>query len=115
MLQEIYSPAAYSHRNPVLFVLVGNGLLEKGYLPAAETMRTLLRNRGRLVGMHDIFKTLARLVGAPADIAKPTAFDILRQEIPADRTCAHANVSRYCNCFGDDARGLFPTMRADAE
>ena len=96
---EIYAPAAQAHRNPVLFVLVGNALMAT--LPG-DTTRRMLRNRGRLVGMYDIWATLAPVVGGPelAALRKPGAVDLLRDEIPEGRSCDDAHVREYCNCFG---------------
>jgi hypothetical protein len=94
---DTYAPAAAAHRNPVLFVLVGNALMAT--LPPDAT-RTMLRNRGRLVGMLDIWATLAAVVGAPAALRKSGAVDLLRDEIPEARSCDDAHVRDYCNCFG---------------
>ena len=94
-----YAPAAAAHRNPVLFVLVGNALMAT--LPPDTTQR-MLRNRGRLVGMFDIWATLASVVGGPdmAALRKPGAVDLLRDVVPEGRTCDDAHVREYCNCFG---------------
>ena len=95
---DTYAPAAAAHRNPVLFVLVGNALLAK--LPPGA-MGTMLRNRGRLIVMHDIFATLAAVVGAPRARTVPGSVDLLREEVPPGRSCDDAHVKDYCNCFGD--------------
>jgi hypothetical protein len=95
-----YAPALYSHHNPTLFLLVGNELLERR-LPAGAT-RTLLLNRGRLLSMHDIYTTAGTLVGVPPAQLKAGTFDFMRQEVPANRSCAEAHVRwpYLCNCFG---------------
>jgi hypothetical protein len=81
----------------VLFALVGNALLAT--LPADAT-RTMLRNRGRLISMFDIWATLAAVVGAPASMRKPGAVDLLREVVPEGRSCDDAHVHAFCNCFG---------------
>ena len=108
----------FEHRNPVLKFVVPKRFLAR--FPASA--RALGANADRLVTHRDLHHTLANLArlgglggedgvhtqdaGRPDDpgTGNPAAFagsyDLLRDEVPTDRTCDDAGIPRaWCNCF----------------
>jgi hypothetical protein len=101
-----YVPSAAAHRNPVLVALLGNRVL----LPELVTaLPVALRNRGRLISMHDVYATLGPMVGLPQARIRPGAINFLRSSVPRNRTCTEAGVLKYCNCWHQRALDETPS------
>jgi len=109
--------AQTAHRNPYLAIIAP--------ATAAANAAAVRWNRDRMVTMHDLYATMTTLlrhdassgggVGAVAASSPrpPWAVDILREHVPAERSCRDAHVPPdFCVCqheftaAADDMAGL---------
>eukprot|EP01062_Namystynia_karyoxenos_P043753 TRINITY_DN32030_c0_g1_i1.p1 TRINITY_DN32030_c0_g1~~TRINITY_DN32030_c0_g1_i1.p1 ORF type:complete len:1250 (+),score=272.04 TRINITY_DN32030_c0_g1_i1:69-3752(+) len=93
-------------RRPWTNLIVPQRLLRGG----GASVATLRTNTGRLATGFDLYRTLLRLIQPGAALPHPPvwSYDLLRDVIPLNRTCAAARIAAdFCGC-GNEHTGTSP-------